>query len=136
DGRMLVTERPGWMRFVASDGAISPPLAGVPKVYANGQGGLLDVALAPSFEQDATIFFSYAEAGEGGLAGTAMAKATLSDAGLENVETVFRQEPKLSQGGHFGSRIVFDDQGHVFLTLGENQQRATAQKLDHLQGKV
>lgn len=136
DGRMLVTERPGSMRFVSVDGAVSPPLAGVPKVYANGQGGLLDVALAPSFEQDATIFFSYAEAGESGLAGTAMAKATLSDARLENVEVVFRQEPKLSQGGHFGSRIVFDDQGHVFLTLGENQQRATAQKLDHLQGKV
>ena len=136
DGRMLVTERPGTMRFIAPDGAVSAPLAGVPEVYANGQGGLLDVALAPSFAQDSTIFFSYAEAGEGGLAGTALAKARLSDAGLEEVEVIFRQAPKLSQGGHFGSRIVFDGQNHVFLTLGENQQRPTSQKLAHLQGKV
>ncbi len=136
DGRMLVTERPGTMRFIAADGALSAPLAGVPDVYANGQGGLLDLALAPSFAQDATIFFSYAEAGEGGLAGTALAKARLADTRLENVEVLFRQEPKLSQGGHFGSRIVFDGQGHLFLTLGENQQRPTAQKLDHLQGKI
>jgi len=136
DGRMLVTERPGTMRFIAVDGELSAPLANVPAVYANGQGGLLDVALSPSFADDAGIYFSYAEAGEDGFAGTALAKAKLTETALEDVEVIFRQQPKLSQGGHFGSRIVFDGEGHLFLTVGENQQRPTAQRLDHLQGKV
>src|SRR5688572_17381300 len=76
DGRMLVTEREGRMRIVAKDGAVSKPLAGLPKVHAKGQGGLLDVALDPQFAKNKTLYFSFSEPGEGG-AGTALAKATL-----------------------------------------------------------
>ena len=78
DGRMLVSERPGRLRVVDRNGRISEPLAGIPKVVARRQGGLLDIALSPSFAQDRLIYFSYAEEGEGG-AGTAVARAVLSE---------------------------------------------------------
>ncbi len=137
DGRMLVTERPGRLRYVSEHGVLSEPVAGVPEVWANGQGGLLDVALAPDFAQSRTIYLSYAEGGgEEGRAGTALGRGRLDGGRIEDWQVIFRQEPKLSQGGHFGSRIVFDGQGHLYLALGENNQRPTAQKLDHLQGKV
>jgi glucose/arabinose dehydrogenase len=136
DGRLLVTERPGAMRIVATDGTLSEPLAGVPEVWANGQGGLLDVVAAPSFARDGTIYFTYAEAGGDGTAGTAIARATLGEAALSDVEVVFRQVPKLEGPNHFGSRLVFDREGHLFATFGERNDRPTAQALDMLQGKV
>lgn len=138
DGDMLVTERPGRLRLVAGDGALSAPLQGVPSVYHRGQGGLLDVALSPTFAQDRLVYLSYAEAGEGERAGTAVGRGRLSAdrRGLEGFEVIFRQEPKLSVGAHFGSRLVFDRAGYLFITLGENNQRSTAQDLDKLQGKV
>ena len=137
DGRMLVTERVGRLRHVSPDGTLSEPIAGVPEVWANGQGGLLDVALAPDFEQSRMIYLSYAEGGgEGGRAGTALGRGRLEGDRIADWQVIFRQEPKLSQGGHFGSRIVFDGQGHLYLALGENNERPTSQKLDHLQGKV
>jgi glucose/arabinose dehydrogenase len=136
DGRLLVTERPGALRIVTRDGAVSEPLAGVPAVWANGQGGLLDVALAPTFAADRTIYLSYSEAGDDGTAGTAIARATLGDDALSDVEVVFRQVPKLSGPNHFGSRLVFDRDGHLFATFGERNDRPTSQALDRLQGKV
>jgi len=137
DGRMLVTERAGRLRRVAPDGTLSAPIAGVPKVWANGQGGLLDVALAPDFEHSGRIYLSYAEGGgEGDLAGTALGFGRLAGDRIEDWTVIFRQQPKLSQGAHFGSRIVFDGKGHLFLALGENNQRPAAQRLDQLQGKV
>lgn len=136
DGRMLVTERPGRLRYVSAAGELSEPIGGVPEVFAQGQGGLLDVALSPQFPSDHRIYLSYAEAGADGKAGTALGRGRLEDDRIEQWEVIFRQEPKLSTGEHFGSRIVFDRTGHLFLALGENNQRPTAQKLDHLQGKV
>lgn len=139
DGRMLVTERPGRLRLVAADGSLSSPISGVPRVFAQGQGGLLDLALSPDFDKDRRVYLSYAEAGdEGGLAGTAVGRGTLSADGarLEGFEVIFRQAPKLSSGLHFGSRLVFDRDGYLFVALGENNQRPTAQDLDKLQGKV
>ena len=137
DGRMLVTERVGRLRHVSPDGTLSEPIAGVPEVWSNGQGGLLDVALAPDFEQSRMIYLSYAEGGgREGRAGTALGRGRLADDRIEDWTVIFRQEPKLSRGGHFGSRIVFDGQGHLYLALGENNERPTSQKLDHLQGKV
>lgn len=136
DGRMLVTERGGQLRFVSADGRVSAPLAGLPQVHAQGQGGLLDVALSPDFAKDALVYLSYAEAGDDDQAGTTLGRGRLVDDRLEDFEVIFRQTPKLSKGGHFGSRIVFDRDGYLFLALGENNQRPTAQKLDHLQGKV
>jgi glucose/arabinose dehydrogenase len=136
DGRMLVTERPGRLRYVTREGVLSEPIAGVPEVYTEGQGGLLDVALSPDFANDPWIYLSYAEAGSDGQAGTALGRGRLVGDHIEDWQVIFRQEPKLSTGHHFGSRIVFDRSGHLFLVLGENNQRATAQQLDHLQGKI
>jgi glucose/arabinose dehydrogenase len=136
---ILVTERPGNLRVVSADGKLSAPLSGVPKVWAKGQGGLLDVVLSPDFKQDRTVYLSYAEGGgEGGKAGTAVGRGQLSEdlTALRNFKVIFRQEPKLSVGNHFGSRLVFDRDGYLFITLGENNDRPTAQDLDKLQGKV
>lgn len=136
---MLVTERPGKLRVVSADGKLSAPINGVPKVWTKGQGGLLDVVLSPDFKQDRTVYLSYAEGGgEGDKAGTAVGRGQLSEdlTTLKNFKVIFRQEPKLSVGNHFGSRLVFDRDGYLFITLGENNDRATAQDLDKLQGKV
>lgn len=137
DAGMLVTERPGRLRVVDVGGQLSEPLDGVPDVYAQAQGGLLDVQLSPSFAQDRLVYLSYAEAGEG-KAGTAVGRGRLADdlSGLEEFTVIFRQQPKLSTGIHFGSRLVFDGSGHLFIALGENNQRPTAQELDKLQGKL
>lgn len=136
---MLVTERPGNLRVVSADGKLSAPLSGVPTVWAKGQGGLLDVVLSPDFKQDRTVYLSYAEGGgEGDKAGTAVGRGRLSDdlTALKDFKVIFRQEPKLSVGNHFGSRLVFDRDGYLFITLGENNDRPTAQDLDKLQGKI
>ncbi|MCE5979655.1 PQQ-dependent sugar dehydrogenase [Pseudomonas sp. JR33AA] len=135
---MLVTERAGNLRLVNAEGKVGPPISGVPKVWAEGQGGLLDVALSPEFGKDRTVYLSYAEQGSDGKAGTAVGRGQLSEdrARLEDFTVIFRQQPKLSVGNHFGSRLVFDRDGYLFIALGENNQRPTAQDLDKLQGKV
>ncbi len=129
-GDMLVTERPGRLRIVGSDGRISEPIAGVPDVYDVGQGGLLDVRLAPDFAESKVIFLSYAEPGEGGGA-TAVARARLDrDAmALRDLEVIFRQTPKSRGGRHFGSRIVFRDDGTLWITIGDRGERERAQNL-------
>lgn len=138
DGDMLVTERAGRLRVVKVDGTLSAPLKGLPQVYARSQGGLLDVALSPTFAKDRLVYLSYAEAGEGSNAGTTVGRGKLSTdrTALEGFEVIFRQAPKLSTGAHFGSRLVFDRDGYLFIALGENNQRPTAQDLDKLQGKL
>ncbi|WP_455828232.1 PQQ-dependent sugar dehydrogenase [Pseudomonas capeferrum] len=135
---MLVTERTGNLRVVNAEGKVGPPISGVPKVWAEGQGGLLDVVLSPEFAQDRTVYLSYAEEGSDGKAGTAVGRGQLSEdrARLENFDVIFRQQPKLSVGNHFGSRLVFDRNGYLFIALGESNQRPTAQDLDKLQGKI
>lgn len=135
---MLITLRGGQLRHWQSGKGLSDPLTGVPKVWANGQGGLLDVVLAPDFEHSRRVWLSYAEADREGKAGTAVGYGRLSDdlRHLEGFQTVFRQMPKLSTGNHFGGRMVFDGKGYLFIGLGENNQRSTAQDLDKLQGKV
>ncbi|MFK3704512.1 PQQ-dependent sugar dehydrogenase [Klebsiella sp. NPDC088457] len=138
DQGMLITLRGGELKRWREGDGLSAPIAGVPKVWANGQGGLLDVALAPDFAQSRRVWLSYAEAGDDGRAGTAVGFGRLSDnlQRLENFQVVFRQQPKLSTGNHFGGRLVFDGKGYLFIGLGENNQRPTAQDLDKLQGKV
>lgn len=136
DGRILVTERPGRLRIVAVDGSLSAPLAGVPAVHARGQGGLLDVAVDPDFATTGLIYITYAEAGEGGV-GTAAARGRLTDAGLVDVQVIYRQRPKLEGNGHFGSRIVFARDGRVFITQGDRQSyRERAQDLSQGMGKI
>ncbi|UHQ21181.1 PQQ-dependent sugar dehydrogenase [Lysobacter sp. 5GHs7-4] len=136
DGGFLVTERPGRLRRVGADGAVSAPIAGVPQVWAEGQGGLLDVVLAPDFASSKRIYLSYAEPGPDGSAGTAVATATLGAAALSEVTVIYRQQPKLVGPNHFGSRIVFDGHGHVFISQGERQERMASQDLKMLQGKL
>ena len=136
DGGFLVTERPGRLRRISPVGDVSDPIAGVPDVFAEGQGGLLDVVLAPDFADTRRIYLSYAEPGPGGTAGTAVAHAVLGDGRLTDVTRIYQQEPKLTGGAHFGSRLAFDGNGHVFISQGERHRRAMAQDLAVLQGKL
>jgi len=119
DGRMLVTERPGRLRLVGTDGRLSPPLGGTPQVYARGQGGLLDVALDPGFAENRLVYLSYAEPGPDGTAGTAVARGRLEGDRLAALERIFRQQPKVRGGNHWGSRLVFARDGNLFVTLGD-----------------
>ena len=137
DGRMLVTERPGRLRIVSRDGRLSQPLGGVPRVFAQGQGGLLDVALSPDFATDRLVYISYSEPGEGG-AGTTVARGRLNDAGaaLENVDVIFRQQPKVGGTAHFGGRLVFARDGTLFITTGERFKFQPAQDLSVDLGKI
>jgi glucose/arabinose dehydrogenase len=139
DGRMLVTERPGRMRIVGKDGTSSPALAGVPKVFASGQGGLLDAVLDRSFAQNHTIYFCYAEPAEG-HARTALARARLIDEGtlrIDAVQVIFRQAGPLSSGNHFGCRIVQTPDDNLFLTTGDHfTTRDQAQNLGNDLGKI
>ena len=137
DGRLLVTERPGRLRFVGKDGTLSEPLTGVPAVDARGQGGLLDVALDPRFAENRLIYLSFSEPGENGTAGTAVARGRLGETGLEDVRVIYSQRPKLRGGGHYGSRLVFGRDGTLFVTQGDRQAyRDSAQSLSAGQGKV
>ncbi len=136
DGRFLVTQRGGTLRLIDADGGLSAPLSGLPPVAAIGQGGLLDVALAPDFATTGALYFTFAEPGDGGLAGTALGRARLQDQRLEDARVLWRQEPKLPGGQHFGSRVVVARDGTLFVTTGERDHRAFAQSLAHTQGKV
>lgn len=139
DRRMLVTERPGRMRLVGKDGALSKPLAGVPRVFVSNQGGLLDIALDRNFAQNRTVYFSYAEPFEGG-GRTALARATL-DTGetprLTDVKVIYRQAGPASRGSHFGGRIAQGRDGNLFVSNGEHfTGRDMAQTLDNGLGKI
>jgi glucose/arabinose dehydrogenase len=137
DRRMLVTERPGRMRIVTPDGKLSPPLAGLPKVFARGQGGLLDVIVDRDFSQNRTIYFCFAEPFGSG-ARTALARARLGDdAYIENLRIIFRQDGPLSNGNHFGCRIVQMPDNTLFLTMGDHfTHRDEAQNLSNHLGKI
>ncbi len=139
DGRFLVTERPGRLRVVGSDGRMAPPVEGLPPVAAEGQGGLLDVALDAGFAANRTLYFCFAEPGPGGTNSTALARAVLSaDARrLEQVRVLFSQRPKVASRAHFGCRIAQAPDGKLFLTMGDRFSRsADAQRLDNHLGKV
>jgi glucose/arabinose dehydrogenase len=138
DGRMLVTERPGRMRLVTSEGQLSPPLKGVPDVWATGQGGLLDVIADKSYAQSRTVYFCFSEKTSGG-GRTAVARAALNDGNgrLEDVKIIFRQDGPLSSGNHYGCRIVQANDGNLFVTLGEHfSYRDEAQNLGNHLGKL
>jgi aldose sugar dehydrogenase len=140
DGRMLVTERPGRIRIVDKDGKLSSPVAGLPRVFAGGQGGLLDIALDPAFASNGMIYWTYAEPRGLDTNGTSVARGKLilesSSGRLENVTVIFRQDPAASGGLHFGSRLAFARDGTLFIALGERYQRDRAQELSNHYGKV
>ncbi|HEX6002459.1 MAG TPA: PQQ-dependent sugar dehydrogenase [Burkholderiales bacterium] len=140
DGDLLVTEKPGRMRIVSAKGQVGAPIRGVPPVDARGQGGLLDVALSPSFATDRTIYFSYSEPREGGN-GTSIARAVLSAdrSALENLRVILRVTPTYDGSMHYGSRLAFGPDGMLYITTGERSDRAMrqyAQRLDSDLGKT
>jgi glucose/arabinose dehydrogenase len=140
DGRFLVTEKPGKMRIVSASGQIGEPIAGLPAVAAGGQGGLLDVALSPTFARDRTIFWSFSEPRDGGN-GTAIARAVLSTDGsrLDDVRVIFHVMPTYNGRQHFGSRIAFGPDGMLYSSFGDRSDtpmRPHAQSLDGHLGKV
>ncbi len=136
DGRMLVSERPGRLRIVERDGRLSSAMAGVPTVAARGQGGLLDVAIDPQFSENRLVYLSFSEPSDDGTSGTAVARGRLGDAGLENVEVIYRQQPKVRSGGHFGSRLVFSRDGKLFITQGDRQASAFRQQAQDLSSGI
>jgi glucose/arabinose dehydrogenase len=136
DGRMLVTERPGRLRIVGKDGKLDPqPVAGLPSISATGQGGLLDVVLHPRFAENGLVYFSFAARGITGI-GTEVARGKLVGNRLENVQVIFAQQPKGATGRHFGSRLVFDREGYLYITLGDRGDQDRAQKPDDHAGSV
>jgi glucose/arabinose dehydrogenase len=143
DGRMLVNAKAGAMHIIGTDGKAGPEIVGVPKVLANGQGGLLDVALAPDYETSGKIFFSFSEPRDDGN-GTSVASARLvpDDQGggaLEDVSVIFRQMPSYDGNKHFGSRLAFGPEGELYVTVGERsdrEPRVQAQDLQSGLGKI
>ncbi|MGM8226929.1 PQQ-dependent sugar dehydrogenase [Cellvibrio sp. ARAG 10.3] len=137
-GKMIVTERGGQMRVVEADGTKGPALKGLPDIIARGQGGLLDVTVAPDFATSKRVYFAYSEpAKEGKGNSTAVAYGILKGDTLEDVTVVFSQQPKFDSTAHFGSRIVFTPDGNMFVTLGDRYSRMDdAQTLDNHHGKV
>jgi len=121
DGRMLVTERPGRLRIADAEGKLSGPIKGMPRIATGRQGGLLDVALDPSFAQSRLVYVSFSEDRGEGRAATSVARGRLSgdETALEALEVIFRQEPAYTGNAHFGSRLVFDRTGNLFVTTGD-----------------
>ncbi len=137
DGRLLVTEKGGTLLLTAFDGS-REQITGVPAVDEGGQGGLGDVALHPDFSDNGLVYLSYAEAGDEGTRGAAVARARLDlDAGaLQDLEVIWRQAPKVSGRGHYGHRLLFDDEGYLFISSGERQKFTPAQDLEQNLGKI
>ena len=140
DGRLLVTEKAGRLLIVDGAGNISRPVSGVPEVDYGGQGGLGDVALHPGFARNGLVYLSYAEAGDDGTRGAAVARGVLelADGGgsLSDVEVIWRQDPKVSGRGHYGHRLLFDDEGYLFISSGDRQKFDPAQDMSGNLGKI
>lgn len=141
DGRFLVTERGGRLLLIDAPGAAPREIAGVPEVFARGQGGLLDIALHPDYAENGWIYLSYSKPfGEGSL--TAIARAKLTDDRLADLEMIF--DPPADQatgsGAHFGCRIAFDGRGHIFFSIGDRGGPTNpdnlAQSLASVTGKI
>ncbi|MEY3359984.1 MAG: hypothetical protein RI923_1244 [Pseudomonadota bacterium] len=137
DGRLLVTQKSGSIAVLSADGRrIEQTITGLPRVASQGQGGLLDVAIDPEFAKTPWLYWSYAEPGEGGLSGTAVARAKLINGRLQSTEIIYRQIPKVEGAGHFGSRLVFGRDKSLFITLGDRQKFTPAQDMKQSIGKV
>ncbi len=137
DGRALVTERPGRLRLVDKAGKISPPIAGTPAIYARGQGGLLDVAIHPDFARNRLIYLTFAEPGaDGGSTAAGFGRLSDDNSRLENFRVIFSQQPKVSGGLHFGSRIVFARDARVFITIGDRGEMNRVQDFSIHRGQV
>lgn len=135
DGRILVTERKGEIRIIKDGKLLDEKIEGVPAVYAEGQGGLLDIKLHPDYNTNGWIYFSFSKPGEGGGA-TTIARAKLNGNTFTDLQELFTAQPFSSSGVHFGSRIVFDGEGHIFFSSGERGTKENAQTLENHLGKI
>ena len=141
DGSWLVTERPGRMRIVSPDGSLSDPINGLPEVDARRQGGLLDVTVSDDFAETRRVWWSFSEPRGGGRNATAVATGLLSEDGstMTDVAVIFQQQPAWASSAHFGSRLVFDESGALFVTTGDRslpEPRQLAQDVSSHLGKV
>jgi glucose/arabinose dehydrogenase len=140
DGRLLISGKPGTMQILTSTGKVVKTITGFPEVQYQGQGGLLDVNIDPDFIRNRMVYWTYAQPGEGG-ATLAVAKGKLSadETKLENVKVIWEAIPRYKGGGQFGSRLVFDRQGNIFVSSGDRQAndiRVKAQDLNATTGKI
>ncbi|MCW8826670.1 MAG: PQQ-dependent sugar dehydrogenase, partial [Gammaproteobacteria bacterium] len=135
NGQMLVTERPGQLRLVDHDKLHPQPIAGLPAITEEGQGGLLDVALHPDYKDNGWIYLSFSAAGDGGL-GVEVIRGRLSKMRLVDIEPIFRVARKSSGGRHFGSRLLFDRKGLLYISAGERGDRPRAQDLSDHAGSI
>lgn len=136
DGRLLVTERDGQLRYVAA-GKLSAPISGLPALAVGGQGGLLDVILDKDFASNQKIYLSYSEPGTNDTNSTAVMQATLSGDSLKETKVIFSQQPKYNSKYHFGGRLVQEANGNLFVTLGDRgSRREDVQPLTTDIGKV
>lgn len=135
DGRALVTERSGEIRIIQNGKLISDRIQNVPAVYRNGQAGLLDIQLHPNYNNNNWLYMTYAKSGSGG-GSTALGRAKLQGNALVDFQELFVAQPFSNSGQHFGSRIAFDGEGHVFLTTGDRGTPSNAQNLSNHWGKV
>lgn len=138
--RLLVTERSGDLHVLnMNTGALSGPVEGTPTVFAQGQGGMLDVAVGPNFQESRYVYLSFSEPGSEGSASTALGRGRMPEGSnrLEDFEVLFRQQPKIVGPNHFGGRIVFSNDGeHLFLTMGERFQFEPAQDSTNTLGTI
>ncbi|HNS11078.1 MAG TPA: PQQ-dependent sugar dehydrogenase [Bacteroidia bacterium] len=140
DGRLLITEKQGNMRIVTSSGTIGQEISGLPQVNSNGQGGLLGLTVDPQFKQNRIVYWTFSEKGKSGNV-TAVGKGRLSDdeKNIENAKVIYRALPEYDGVLHYGSRIIFDRNGNLFVSTGERSDRETrpqAQKLNSALGKI
>ncbi len=135
---LLVTEKSGQLLLVSLDDGSSKPIAGVPDVDYGGQGGLGDIVLHPGFADNGVVYLSYAEAGDGDTRGAAVARAVLDrDAlALEDLSVIWRQYPKVTGKGHYGHRLLFDDEGYLWVSSGERQKFDPSQDMKSSMGKI
>jgi glucose/arabinose dehydrogenase len=135
DGRILITERKGEIRIVKDGKLMEEKIGNVPAVHANGQGGLLDIQLHPDYKSNGWIYLSYSKPMEGGSA-TTITRAKLEGNNLVDIQELFTAQPVASTSHHYGSRIVFDGEGHIFFSSGERGTKENSQNLGNHLGKV
>lgn len=137
DGRLLVTEKAGEIRIIKDGKLLDEKITGVPRVYANGQGGLMDIQLHPDYTNNGWIYLSYAKPNAAGTAGgTVIARAKLNGNAMTDLQELFQALPLSSSGAHFGSRIVFDGKGYIYFSSGERGTKDNAQNLGNHLGKI
>lgn len=139
DGRLLISSKPGIMQILKTDGQVDKTITGFPAVQYEGQGGLLDVTIDPDFSKNRMVYWTYAQPGNGATLAVAKGKLSADETKLTNVSVIYEVTPRYKGAGQFGSRLVFDQQGNLFVSSGDRQAndiRVKAQDLNATTGKI